>query len=506
MNERIGIIDIGSNSIRLVVYEQLSSGAYRVIDESKESARLSDKIDADGFMSEAAVKGVIDTLLHFRMLCRTHQVHRLRTVATAAVRNAANSADILARIQTETGLPIEILSGQGEAWYGFLGMANTIDIQHGFLIDIGGGSTEVSYFRNRGLLHSISFPFGAVNTSKAFSRGGNVTDADLAAIRSMVLKAAENESWLRAHPGLTLVGLGGTIRNVAKIDQKAKRYSLQHAHNYVLSPADVNQLLDQLASLSIDQRKKVDGLSKERADIIVPGMVIMKTLFELIGASHYLISGAGLRDGLFHEALHPEQPILSDVLEYSVRNLLLLHPSVPVKHVEQVNRLTTHIFNDLMNVHELEPRAKTYLSAASLLYRIGISVNYYDYYKHTFYLIAHSRINGLSHREVLLCALIASFKTAKKTRQMFQNYRDILSESDYHMILKLGSMLQLGVALDRSETQPVEHVQASIHGRELELQLNCSHSPSIELRELQALEKDFAKMWGLKLKPVLKSN
>lgn len=496
--QRIGIIDIGSNSIRLVIYEVTMGGtAYRVIDESKESARLSEKIDQDGVLHKKDIASIVQTLNHFKMLCEANRATRLRAVATAAVRNASNSREIAEALRQETGIEVEILSGSEEARLGFLGMINTMDIQDGLLVDIGGGSTEISLFLGRTLIHSVSFPFGSVNTTKSFSNQGMVDDKQMEGIRRMVLSSLEKEPWIRGHQGLPLIGLGGTIRSVCKLDQRAKKYSLPLTHYYHMEGSSVDRLLAELAPLSVDKRKKIDGMTGNRADIIVPGLVILQTIFQYTGASHYIISGAGLRDGLFFETLCPEQPKLGNVLEHSVRNLLSLHPSVPLRHVEQVNRLALKLFDDLQGVHHFSTRTRSYIHVASLLYRIGVTVLYYDYVKHTFYLIAHSRIYGLTHREILICAMIASYKNKKRTRQQFLEHKDILTESDLQLTMQLGTLLHLAIALDRSETQPIAHLTALHKRGDLQLRLECRHAPLIEMREVQAIGKDFKKVWGL---------
>lgn len=497
--ERIGIIDIGSNSIRLVIYEQ-SEQAHRVIDESKLSARLSEHIDADGMLAAEAVATLIDTLNHFSLICEASGVKRIRAVATAAIRNAANSAAVIERLRRHTGLSIEVLSGSEEARIGFLGVRNTIDIKVGFLVDIGGGSTEVTLFKDREIVHSVSFPFGAVNTTKRFTHHGEVDLDSLYKIRSMVEQAIDQEPWIRQYPGLPLVGLGGTIRNLCKIDQKRKKYSLALTHNYMLSDGDISDMMASLATVPVEKRKKVPGLSKDRADIIVPGTVILQTLFKECGASHYVISGSGLRDGLFYETLYPEQPAIDDVLEHSVRNLLELHPSSPKRHVELVNRLALTLYDDLQPFHQLPERARTYMHVASLLYRIGTTVDYYHYDRHTFYLIANSRINGMSHKEILLCAMIASHKTKSRARLTFLEHRDILDESDLSLVVLLGTLLRLAIALDRSETQTVTELSAALHGLELRLSVAHRHGLSIERQEVAALEKEFKKVWGLQIR------
>ncbi|MEI7024781.1 exopolyphosphatase [Paenibacillus sp. y28] len=497
-SKHIGIIDIGSNSIRLVIYELTEQAAYRVIDESKESARLSQRINEAGILPDEELADIVDILRHFQLLCRASRVDRLRAVATAAIRNAANSGEIVAKLEAATGLTIEVLSGEEEARLGFIATMNTLDIKDGFLVDIGGGSTEITLFLDRKLQHSVSLPFGAVNTAKRFTPGGHVTDTDIASIRHMIKQALEEHTWLRGHAGLPLIGLGGTFRTLAKVHQRQRKYSLPLTHNYDLSREQGDSLFHWIASQPLAKRKKIDGLSAERADIIVPGIVILHTIFMQTEASHFIISGSGLRDGLFFEMLYPQQPVLDDVLAHGVSNLLALHPSIPLNHVQQVNRLALKIADDLMKQGSgITASGLRLLSAAALLYRIGVSVSYYDYQKHTFYLIAHSRLGGLSHREIIKCALIASYKSKSRNRQQALAYKDLLNDTDLEETERLGTLLQLAIALDRSETGPIAEVDALV--KDIELVVSCSirHQPTIEKKEMQAIAKEFTKVWLL---------
>jgi exopolyphosphatase/guanosine-5'-triphosphate,3'-diphosphate pyrophosphatase len=499
-HRRIGIIDIGSNSIRLVIYELTPEGAHRVLNECKESARLSERIGTDGVLPIKDIEAVAAILSHFKRICEASGVTYIRAVATAAIRNAANSAEIMETLRQRTSMRIDILSGEEEARYGFLGVINTMEIADGFLVDIGGGSTEVTLFRGRRMLNSVSFPFGSVNTTRQFTRDGAIGEADILAIRAMVERAASAHPWISSNPGLPLIGLGGTVRSLGKIDQRRRQYSLPLAHNYEIAPADMDTLASWLSSLTLAKRKKVDGLSKDRADIIVPGLTILQAIFKTTGASHYVVSGAGLRDGLLYETIMPDQPIVSNVLDAAVRNLLALHSTIPVAHAEQVNRISGMLFDRLSAIHGFDARCKAYLKTASLLYRMGVSIHYYQYSKHTFYMMAHSRIDGLSHREILISALIASFKTKSRIHPLFLAYKDILRESDKELIVKLGALLQLAIALDRSETQPVTELTVYPGKDELQLHLLCRHNPIMELREAASVEKEFQKAWNLKLK------
>ncbi|ANE48440.1 hypothetical protein SY83_21570 [Paenibacillus swuensis] len=497
---RFGIIDIGSNSIRLMICEVTENGAYRVIDESKASARLSAHIDSNGNLPSSGIQIIIETLAYFKKLCEASGASSIRAVATAAVRNAVNADEIIRLTEEGSGIPVEILSGEEEARYGYLGVSNTLDIEEGYLVDIGGGSTEIAYFRNRKLQQSVSFPFGSVNTGKKYLRNGNLDAEGLTRIQAMVSQAMDKEPWIRKHPGLPLIGLGGTIRSVSKLDQKRKKYSLPLTHNYPMSAQDTDDWLSILMPMPLEKRKKVPGLAKERADIILPGLAIMQAVFRHTGSRHYIISGAGLRDGLFFEALSPDKPEIDNVLEHSVRNLMSLHPAIPYSHLEQVNRLAVTLFDHLQPFHALGARVREYVHVAALLYRIGVTINYYQYAKHTFYLMAHSRIDGLTHREILICSMIASHKSKSRTRSLFLEHKDILTESDFGLVMQIGSLLHLAIALDRSETQPVNKLQAEVFNKELLLSLQIAKLADIELKEIENVTPDFEKQWGLSVK------
>jgi exopolyphosphatase/guanosine-5'-triphosphate,3'-diphosphate pyrophosphatase len=449
------------------------------------------------------ILSIVPILTHFAMLCTNHEVTMIRAAATAAIRNAANSREIIDILEKETGLHIEVLSGAEEARYGFLGVINTIDIRDGFIVDIGGGSTEVTLFRNRKLLHSISFPFGSVNTTRQFSKNGIVDEDRLPYIRQMVLTALSAHPWIQQSPGLALIGLGGTIRNLAKMNQKRQKYSLPITHNYMMKGDEVDFFLKLLSGLPLDKRQKIEGMSKDRTDIIVPGLTILDTIYRATGATACLISGSGLRDGLFQEAISPTQPMVDDVLEASIQNMLRLHSNAAGRHVQHVNKLAMSLFDDVAAAEQLYIQAeyKPLLHAASLLYRVGVSVHYYQYSRHTQYVIAQARIDGFTHREMLLCSLIASYKTKSRNHLMVLLHKDILKDTDELLIMKLASLLQLAIALDRSEIQAVASVNARIKDNDLQLKLTCSHQPLWELREIADLDKEFQKLWRLKLIP-----
>ncbi|WP_308638694.1 Ppx/GppA phosphatase family protein [Paenibacillus silvisoli] len=497
--QRIGIIDIGSNSIRLVIYERTSGGAQRVIDGSKRAARLSERLNDDGALPSETIDELVDMINHFRLICAHHRTGHIRAVATAAIRNASNRSEVLHRIEAKTGLPIELLSGEEEAGYGFLGMINSMAVRDGFLIDIGGGSTEVSLFKDRTLVHSVSFPFGCVSMTKRFAKGGMLGDQQLRELEQYVADAVEGEAaWLKRTPGLPLIGVGGTARALGKVHQAHSRYPFESTNNYPITGPSADELFELLRKEPLDKRSKFPGLSKDRVDIIVPGVAILRAIFRLIGSSHYIVCGAGLRDGLFFATRFPERPRLDDVLTYSVNNLAALHPEAPMQHTSHVNRIVLSLMDVLQGQLPIPEQARQLIDVASILHRIGASIDYYDYRKHTFYLMTNSHINGLSHVELLMCAAIASYKGKNRVKQIAAAYKPMLGEAEIAVICKLGTLLQLAIALDRSETQAIGKLGIEISGGKLHLRaIRAEGMLAVERKEADALAADFKKQWGL---------
>lgn len=496
----VGIMDIGSNSIRVVVYEITASGDYRVIHESKESARLSEKIGPDGRMEQEGILSIVPVLSEFKNICMSYKCEHIRVAATAAIRNAANAREIVETLDKHTGLQIEMLSGEEEAFYGFLGVAHGIGATNGFIIDIGGGSTEITLFRERKLLRSVSLPFGAVNSNYKFAGPQGWTQESSKELIHELKGLLDQYDWISRHPELPLIGLGGTIRSLGKLDQRRRKYPLPMTHHYVLEEESVDYYADLLPSLSVEHRRQLPGLSKNRVDIIVPGALILHTIFSYIKAKYCLISGTGLREGLLHEGMKTQLPEASEVVERQVRSLLSFQSTASLRHLNHVNELALQLL-DHLKAPEDEELARRLLHVSAMLYKIGASLWYHQYEKHTFYWLLNAPLGGLTHREIVLIALIAEYraKNGKQTSAgLYQ--KSILQDGDTKLIAQLAALLQVAVSLDVSETQPVASIDAEKENKTLTLKLNCRSQPFIELRELDAAAKVFQKAWDIKLK------
>lgn len=509
MIERIAIIDLGSNSARLIVMHIYKNGAYNLAYNQKETLRLSEGMTNDQMLQPEAMERAIATLKIFVHMCQLFKVDKILAVATAAVRNAKNGQDFLQMVHRETGVLVRVISGETEAKLGFIGVMNTIDVPDAVLFDLGGGSTELTLIKNRKMEKSISLPFGAVTLTEQFGLYNRMNDSQTAELHAYILEQLRQLSWLD-NIKMPLIGVGGTARNIAKMDQKRKNYPFPKVHNYRLGAISFDDLWKELSRTTLAQRRKFPGLSTERADIIVAGVSIVKCLFDITNGSQLIISGCGVREGLFlqyYQASHGEEELIDNILRHSTQNIMLSYTedvtadsTRDIEHACHVTDMACWLFDDLCETLELSERDKTLLRVASLLHDVGVVINYYDHPRHSAYLIENARLFGLTHREQILTAIIAGWHNAPSTKY-FRNkiYIEFLDERDWEIARKLALILAISESLDATQMGLVEKLNAAIDDDKVTLTLQLSEPAPIELQSIDKLAKWFKKDVGLDL-------
>ncbi len=344
--ERIGIIDLGSNSARLVLVNVHEGGYFAVFDELKESVRLAQGMDEDGVLSPARVEQTIKTLQMFRRLCDSNKVSRIYAYATAAVRNAKNQHSFLAEVQLKCGFKLEILDDEQEAQMVYQGVINSMDIPRGLIMDIGGGSTQLIYYNRKNILGHATIPYGAVTLTEKFRTVTYRPQERAEKIRAFFLEELEKVEFLKEiEPDVRFIGVGGSFRNVGKISRMLRKYPLNMLHNYVVPAGEFTSIYNNIKSLDLDKTMKIKGLSSVRADIFPSALAAVSAVFEKMNFSDVTISGCGLREGAMFKIAVPstnDKPI-SDVLGHSLYTTLNFYQE-NIGHAEQVYNLSVQLF------------------------------------------------------------------------------------------------------------------------------------------------------------------
>ncbi|MCI8370439.1 MAG: Ppx/GppA family phosphatase [Clostridia bacterium] len=494
--EKIGIIDLGSNSARLVIVNLFTEGYFMVVDELKESVRLGQDMERDGFLKPARVAETIKTLKMFRKLCDASGVTRIIAVATEAVRRAKNQRSFLDEIQATCGIKIRVLSPEEEAVLVYRGVINTMDVPKGIVLEIGGGSTKIVYYNRRNMLNYVTLPFGAVTLTGLFSGEGLKPEEQAAKIEEFFTEQLKQVEWLReVDPDVQMIGVGGSFRNLFKIAKMVHKYPLDNVHNYKMQVEDFMPLYDMIKVLDLDKKKKIKGLSAERADILPAALAVIKAFVSYMNAEQFTFSGAGLREGLmFNQALPMtiEKPI-ADVLNYSLTTLVKYY-GCDEKHVEHVVNLSIQLFKQLRVLHKFPRQYLKILKVAAMMHDCGMSVKFYNHQRHSWYMILNATLYGVSHRDIVLAAFTACcHKREEINAYDWARYRDIISDDDLDIVKKLGVMLRIAESLDRSHSGTIKGINCDILGDSVIMKTEIEGDATLEIKNAMSAATEFRK-------------
>ncbi len=493
--ERIGIIDLGSNTARLVIVDMFAENHYMVVDELKESVRLGQDMDRDGFLKPQRIAETIKTLKMFKRLCDTSKVDRIIAVGTAAVRRAKNQRSFLDEIQVSCNITIHVLSEEEEALLVYRGVINSMDIPKGIILEIGGGSTKIIYYNRRNVLGFASLPFGAVTLTDIFANEATPEQSALR-VEEFFTEQLKKIPWLKeVDPEAQMIGVGGSFRNLFKIRKLVCKYPMDLVHNYRLATEDFTGVYNMLKVLDVDKRKKIKGLSPARADIMPAAMAIVNSFVSYMNIDTFTIGACGLREGLMVNQALPitlEKPI-SDVLGYSLDRLVKYYDCDP-KHVEHVLLLSVQLFKQLRVLHKFSRQYLKVLKIAASLHDCGMRAKYYGHAKHSRYIILNSSIYGATHREIVLAAFVAGCHNGEDLPLAeWQKYKDIVTEEDLDAVKKLGVLLRIAESLDRTHCGMVTGLNCDVLGDSVIMKTIVAGDAALEVRDAETANPEFKK-------------
>lgn len=454
---RIAAIDIGSNSIRQIVADVTPDGGITVVDEMKAAPRLGADLDVTGVLGTAAMERAAEAVGRMATLARQLGASRIEAVATSAVRDAGNGAQFVARVRQEAGLDLRIIDGAGEARLSWLSALAHFDVGVGrtVVMDIGGGSLELSLAADGVLDDLVSLPFGALRLTERYLRAGAGPRA-LAKLRRDVRDALKDVLPRRDWRGAQLIGSGGTFTNLAGI-HLARRGMLvaRTVHATAVPRVDVEHILDTLASMSAEERARVPGLNPERADIIVAGIAVMAEVMARIEARDVHVSRYGIREGLLLE-LARVTPAVADPGEARLRSVREFAERCHYEegHATQVQRLALRLFDAFGARLGCVPADRQTLADAALLHDVGYHINYDRHHKHSYHLILHAELLGIAPDEQVVIANVARYHRGAPPKRKHRNYSGLDKELR-DRILRLSAILRVADGLDRGHVGAV---------------------------------------------------
>jgi len=399
MAKRTAIIDIGSNSIRMVIFERTSRFAFHLIHEAKSRVRISEKAyENGGILQDKALSRAFKALKEFQLILKQYKTTKTLIVATSALRDAPNQKAFISKIKKELQLNIKVISGEKEAFLGGLAAANLLFLEEGLTVDIGGGSTELSLFKKRKISKTISLNLGTVRLKELFFDNADITGA-----KAYIEKELEKLGNDFEHADL--IGIGGTLRALSKMimEKEAVAYQKLHAFSY-----DINKQENYFQKiLKADEKGlKELGVKSERLDIIQPGLLILSLLIKKIKVKQIISSGVGVREGLFlADLLRSQQDIFPHNYNPSVGSILDRFTQNKID-LSKASKLFDLCQTELL----LKSSDKHLFLTALRLSHIGKELDFYEAHRHAYYLLLNALNYQFSHADTLLIASLVRYQ------------------------------------------------------------------------------------------------
>jgi exopolyphosphatase / guanosine-5'-triphosphate,3'-diphosphate pyrophosphatase len=440
----LGVIDVGSNTARCVVFELTPGGSVRPIFETKESPRLGLGTGPDGTLSEAAVARGIHTVRRFAAIGKRLGVRRVIGVATSAARDAPNGPSFVQEVERATSVRLRILSGTEEARYAYLGVAGTLELRNDLVCDLGGGSLQLAEVRDGALRNSVSLPLGALRLSRRFlehdpprrRERDELRDHARAAIRSAV------EAFGGHHD--RLVAVGGTVRALARASIEITEFPVRRVHGYRLYDRAIEAMDELLGEMPASKRKSVPGIGNDRADVVLAGITVFEELERAIRVDHLLVSGAGIREGIALEAARAKLPVPAEVLVDRSVAAASQSFSFDYERGREVAEVADRLFGLLAGRYGWGRSERLALRAAAGMHDAGVAVDLWNHPQHSSYLIRNYPIWGLDQREILLASMAAYLHDGDDPPSAWKKrYLPLVGSAEVATAVRLGAILEV---------------------------------------------------------------
>ena len=486
---RLAAVDIGTNSIRLVVAEVQSDGSYRVLDQDREMTRLGRGLYDRGRIGDEPMEQSLQTLGRMKAIAEGFNARELRAIATSAVREAANGRDFVREAWRRCRVRVEVVPPEEEARLAFRSVSRHYDLSDRLtaIVDIGGGSAEVILAAGGVIDQVVSLPLGAVRLTERYCKSDPLRSKHWKALRRGIDATIKEMMGKPPFAAEVMIGSGGTFTNLAEMAQLERDGKVAHARDHAISRAEVVRLLDRLRETPLEARRQIPGLNPQRADIIIAGVAAIARLMRRLGTQRVLVNDRGIRDGVLLSMIDdlfgttpPTRAAVADRMEVVRRFARKCHSNE--RHCEHVATLAASMFDALRDAYALPAGGRDILRAAALLHDIGYLINHEEHHKHAYHLIMHGDLRGFSSREIELIANVARYHRRAVPKKAHANFAR-LDRGERRLVRRLSGVLRVADGLDRAHGQAVQGVRCRVGDGWVRMLVRATRDPAIELED-----------------------
>jgi exopolyphosphatase/guanosine-5'-triphosphate,3'-diphosphate pyrophosphatase len=444
--QTLGVIDIGSNSGRVLVARVRDAAHLDVLGDARSPLRLVRDVARGGRLSSETVERTLRIVRGFIAVASTAGAELTMAVATAAVREASNGEEFIERTRNELGIRVDIARVDEEALYGFLGAVHGLPVQHGIVLDVGGGSLQLTHFRGRRIERSSSLSLGALRLSDRFLKSDPPSRGEMRALKDHVYASLEKAGIGPLLADERMLGTGGTVRNLGKVDRRTRgEYPISRLHGYVVERRRLDEVTALLAGAPASTRAAIPGLNSDRADSIVGGALIVQAVMDRLLAADLTVAGYGLREGI---ALCSVSNEAANVEQVQCAGLAALGDQFGAYDAGRADRRAELTRKLLLSLAPgLSAEARLAARAAARLLDIGASIDHYRRHAHSARIVCDANLDGYSHRTLALIA--AALYAVGEREATIKSYAPLLRLADQPVVEQIAAGVALADALVR---------------------------------------------------------
>lgn len=492
---RIAVIYLGVNIIKVTLSEVQENGYFQIIDELKERIPFDYDIAYTKSVSKEKLSTAISILKSYKSLCTISGANKIIAIISNEFEKANNSKDFLHIVNDILKVPPCLLSAKDEIHYNYISAINSVYIENGLLINIRSNSTIIANIKNKEISNIAIIPYGCINLSCKYNLIDRISVESVENATTLIKNEISKLSWLDSIDTTTVIAMGESFKSFAKIDRLRKKFPLNNSNNYIMNGLDIHEIYNMVKCKNFKMRNSISGLSFEKAHIIVGASIIANELINKIKIDDITICTRDLSQGVLFEYLDNNYSKSNDILDYSIEGIMD-NLNVNKAHALHVYKISNTLFNELKSLHKLNNSYIKILKTASLLHDCGISIDYYNHHKHSFYIILNSYINGLNQKELLMSALTAAYHRNNSYEPPLPPYSTIINKLDINIVEKLGVILKLSEGLDRSLEGAVKRIDVKITDSKVEMILYSNLKLDLEIRQALRVKDKFKEIYN----------
>ena len=479
---KVSVIDLGFNSLKLVNYDINKDGSFKAYKQEGVNLKLGQGLQETGYLGKEQVNATVDALRIFKDIINFESIKHILPVATSAVREAGNRADFLRQIHDQTGIHFRVLSGQEEALYSYIGALQATCSPTTLFFDLGGGSLELVYTENYNIKKIKSYPLGSLRLKQMFGKkDGTFSKKDYSKMTSHIRSELPGKYEFDMSPDTTLVGVGGTLRAMARYDQDVKDYELDKIHNYQMDSSSVSSIAEELYKMDAEELEETKAIGCNRVETITAGAAVINVMMQKFGSEKVVVSSEGLREGILSVFIRDPKTFYRGRISNEKAKAFVTFSC----QAEMLPQHTVTLVRPLVINGMLGEKEKLILThAIKRKEELPIISNL----SNLFHIMIDEDISFLSHREQLIMALsIVHTRKNKAADWLFSRYKSILAPQNKRSVEKISACLALSAILERA----LANARLTIKGKKIDISIVPEPRQFVPITLLENAIKNF---------------